>query len=663
MKGRVVWLIENVEAAGIFPRMKDHGEARFIPFMKVSTILLFTLGNLSVIHAATNLALNPSFENAAAEGVLVDDWTTREGITVERLTTGGHSGTAFMRFKDDSPTGGQFLESRRIPARPGGTYTGTAWLRTAEKCRPGVYLNFYNLYGQRIVNRFERTAGSAVDWQQVAVKEVAPPDVWEVAVAIYAYAGDVGVFDADDAELTVEGGGEPGAAGLERAVPGDKGTYQIGQRRELFIDDFLIDGQSGGVERRLQHPQPREIALKLDKPWEGETSAYFAMVQDGPRMLMYYRGQVTTGSDGQVCCVAQSNDGIHFERLNAGLFEVDGSKENNIIWKGVGAHNFTPFLDPNPAALPEERFKALAYSHHGKGLGVFGSPDGVHWRELMDHAAITDGAFDSQNLAFYDALRGCYVDYHRKGRNGVRDVMTCTSKDFRTWTEPVFLEYADPRQEHLYTNGIVPYVRAPHLYLGLPARFVPGRTKIVGRKEAGVSDAVLMSSRDGLRFDRWSEAFIRPSTEPEVWTDRNNYPAWGIMETGPEELSVYWTEHYRHPGMRLRRGTLRKDGFVSLHAGGATGEVLTRPMVFAGGKLTLNYATDAVGWIRFELCDVAGQPIDGFSFYDSETLFGNEIEHQATWNKGGDVSALVGKPVRLRLRFENADIYAFQFTN
>lgn len=629
--------------------------------MKLSALLILALGSLSVVQGATNLALNPSFEQADAEGVLVDDWTTREGIAIERVTSGGHTGQAFMRFTDDSATGGQFLECRRVPARPGGQYTAAAWLRTTDKCRPGVYLNFYDMYGHRIANRFERTKGSAEEWQRVEVQDTAPLDVWEVTVSIYAYSGDVGVFDADDAELVVQGGGEPGSAGLKPAEPGDKTPYEIGSRRELFVDDFLIDGQSGVIERRLQHPVPQEIALKLDKPWEGETSAYFAMVQDGERVLMYYRGQVSPGSAGQVCCVAESRDGIHFERLNAGLFEFEGSKENNIIWKGVGAHNFTPFLDSNPDAPADERFKAMAYSHHGKGLGVFGSPDGVHWRELIDHAAITDGAFDSQNLAFYDPLRGVYVDYHRKGRNGVRDIMTCTSKDFRTWTAPVFLEYADPRQEHLYTNGILPYPRAPHLYVGLPARFVPGRTKIAGRKDPGVSDAVLMSSRDGLRFDRWSEAFIRPSTEPEVWTDRNNYPAWGILETGPEELSVYWTEHYRHPGMRLRRGTLRKDGFVALHAGGETGEVLTRSLVFTGKRLLINHATDAVGWIRFELCDTQGKPIDGFSFYDSETLFGNELEHEVTWRKGADLSQLAGKLVRLRLRLQNADIYSFQF--
>ena len=623
------------------------------------TAILFASQNVAQADAI-NLVANPSFEQADAEGFVADDWRTRDGIKVERISGGGRTGEACARFSDDSAEQGQMLESRRVPARPGGDYTAAAWLRTSDTCRPGVYLNFYDLNGRRIEHRYERAEKPSEDWQRVAVQLTAPETAWEVAVAIYSYVGDVGVFDADDAELTVTGGDEPGAPGLTRAEPGDKPVYEIGQRRELFVDDFLIDGISGGVERRLHHPTPREIVLKLDQPWEGQTSAYFATMRDGERILMYYRGEVSSGSDGQVCCVAESQDGIHFTRVNARLFEYEGSKDNNIVWKGVGAHNFTPFLDSNPDTVAEERFKAVGYSQHGRGLGVFASPDGIHWRELLDKPAITDGAFDSQNLAFWDSLRKCYVDFHRKGRNGVRDVMTCTSKDFRTWTEPVFLEYSDKRLEHLYTNGILRYDRAPHLYIGFPARFVPSRTKIDGREPPGVSDAILMSSRDGLNFDRWSNAFIRPSTEPEVWTDRNNYPAWGLIETSPEELSIYWTEHYRHPGMRLRRGVIRKDGFVSLQSAGQVGEILTRPLRITGDSLEVNYATDATGWLRFELCRLDGTPIQGLTLYDSETLFGNELQHTVQW-RGGSLCTLNAEPIRLRIRLENADLYSLRF--
>ena len=629
-------------------------------FTCLGFLLLLALN--SGLAGEENLVLNPSFEQGAAEGVPAEDWVIREeGIPVERKSEGGHTGEAFMRFDDESPKDGQFLESRRLPARPGGKYTASAWLRTTDACRPGVYLNFYDLNGVRIAHKYERTKAAAKDWQEVQVVDSAPKNVWEVALGIYSYSGDVGVFDADDADLQVEGGSEPGLGGLTRLKPGDKGVYPIGDRRELFVDDFLVDSIGGSAERRLHHPVPREVVLKLDQPWEGQTSAYFALLKDNDRYLLYYRGYAGPGSGGQVCCVAESKDGIHFSRVEAGQFEFEGSKANNIVWRGVGGHNFTPFLDPNPAAAADERFKAMGYSHQGKGLGVFGSPDGIRWRELLDRPAITDGAFDSQNVAFFDVERGHYVDFHRKGRKGVRDIMTCTSKDFRNWTDPAFIEYGDERLEHLYTNGILPYSRAPHIYLGLPARFVPTRTKIAGRKDPGVSDAVLMSSRDGKNFERWSEAFIRPSMEPEVWTDRNNYPAWGMAETAPGELSVYWTEHYRHPGMRLRRGTLRTDGFVSLHSGGEPGEVLTRPMIFDGSRLEVNYATDAVGWLRFEVCDEQGKAIKGFSFYESEILFGNEIEGRVAWRGKPDLAALAGRPVRLRIRLENADLYSLRF--
>ena len=286
------------------------------------TLLLFA--TLVLEAEETNSVLNPSFEQADAEGVVADDWTGREGIRVERRAEGGHTGKAYVRFHDDSPDAGQFLESRRVPARPGGEYSASAWLRTSDKCRPGVYLNFYDLYGSRIAHRYERTDGSPEDWQRVMVKDTAPAEAWEVAVAIYAYMGDVGVFDADDAELTVTGGGEPGAAELTRALPGDNSIYEIGSRRELFLDDFLIDGTSGRIERRLHRPDSREIALKLDRPWEGQTSAYFVVLRDGEEVLMYYRGSVAPGSDGQVCCLAKSDDGIRFERVNAGVFEIRG---------------------------------------------------------------------------------------------------------------------------------------------------------------------------------------------------------------------------------------------------------------------------------------------------------------------------------------------------
>lgn len=480
----------------------------------------------------------------------------------------------------------------------------------------------------------------------------------------------------------------PQTDGTERvAVPTDgKPIVEIGSRRELFVDDFMVDALSGGTERRLHHPVPREVIMYFGdkgKPWE-ENIAYATVIRDGDRVLMYYSARFDSffkhgersekPGSRQYACVLESADGIHFTRPNLGIHDISwlfppgtDTKDNNVMlpWRAT-AHNFSPFLDTRLDVPPEQRFKAIGRPGGGGkvsgALAVFVSPDGFHW-EMMEGSGFATSPTDSQNGGFWDSQRQHYVAYLRGMREEVRDIRYCISKDLLHWSDPEFVEYTDDRAEHMYTNGIRPYDRAPHIYIGIPARFVPGRKKVREHPDPGVSDGVLMSSRDGKRFDRWEEGFVRPGPEPEVWTDRNNYPALGIIQTSPTELSIYWTEHYRHPGIRLRRGTLRLDGFVSVHAGGTEGELLTRPFVFNGERLTVNYATSAIGSLRFELCDVDGAVIEGFAMDDSETLFGNEIEHSVTWKRGGDVSSLAGKPVRLRVRLFDADLYSLRFAN
>jgi hypothetical protein len=64
----------------------------------------------------------------------------------------------------------------------------------------------------------------------------------------------------------------------------------IGSRRELMVDDHLIEDLRGGAELRLHHPTPREVVLVHDKPWEGNTCGYYTVFQDGGAYRMYYRG-------------------------------------------------------------------------------------------------------------------------------------------------------------------------------------------------------------------------------------------------------------------------------------------------------------------------------------------------------------------------------------
>ncbi len=446
---------------------------------------------------------------------------------------------------------------------------------------------------------------------------------------------------------------------------------KIGSRWELFVDDWLIAQMNGGT-LRLHQPLPQEIVFTFDQPWEGNTSAYVTVFQDGNRFRMYYRGSqhdLQTGKEThpEFTCYAESTDGIHWTRPELGLFEFNGSKRNNILWQGIGAHNFTPFKDSNPNCSPEARYKALGVGEGG--LYAFQSPDGIHWRLIQPTPVITKGEFDSQNTAFWDPVRKRYVAFFRRWRGGwegIRDIATCTSEDFIHWTEPQLLDYGDAAPEHLYTNAILPYFRAPHILLGFPMRFLPERTKGL-HPIAGLSDGVFMTSRDGLHWHRWAEAFIRPGPQPERWINRNNMTAWGILVTksnlpnAPEELSLYSSEAYYTDGNRLRRFTLRMDGFVSVHAPYRGGEFITHPLTFEGKELVLNYATSAGGSIKVEILDADGKPIPSFTIDDCLELYGDEIEGIVRWKKGSDVHSLAGRIIRLRFVLKDADLYALRF--
>jgi len=454
-----------------------------------------------------------------------------------------------------------------------------------------------------------------------------------------------------------------GTAGAAAEAP-----IQIAVRWELFVDPYLIEPMRGDVELRLHEPVPQEAVIVHDKPWEGNSCGYHTVFQDGPIYRMYYRGwnhDMTSQRQTHpaVVCYAESRDGVHWERPDLDWVEFQGSRRNNIIWAGAGTHNFVPFRDTNPQCRPEARYKAVARGEgeDNRSLLAFQSADGLHWELMADAPILTQGAFDSQNLAFWDTVREQYRCYFRDFRDGRRDIKVSGSSDFLRWSQPEWLEFPDAPQEHLYTNAILPYYRAPHLLIGFPTRYIPDRDSL--------TEGLFMSSRDGRVFHRWPEAFIRPGPNPDKWHNRSNYIWWGLVETASplpgagKELSLYTNESYYFEGKpaRTRRYSCRIDGFVSLHASFAGGEVLTKPLLFEGNELVVNYSTSAAGGLQVQIEDLSGRPAAGFAFSECPEIYGDAIEHVVTWRPGSDVGGLAGKPIRLRLVLRDADLYALGF--
>lgn len=430
-------------------------------------------------------------------------------------------------------------------------------------------------------------------------------------------------------------------------------AVMIGNRLELLTDDTLIAGMFGDVRQQLMLPEPGEVVFETGEPWEGNTSGYYSLFQDGDLYRMIYRGwqhdEKMKAVHKEVTCYAESSDGVHWTKPKLGLFAWNGSKQNNIVWLGPGTHNFTAFRDDNPDVKPEARYKAFGgIGELGGGLVTFESPDCIHWKQVQKKPVITNGAFDSQNLAFWDIDQGEYRAYWRYFGDGVRAIRTATSRDFRQWENEADLQYtAGTPNEHLYTNAIQKYFRAPHMFIGFPTRYDTKSQQV---------EPVLMTSRDGVTFRRYLDPVIPRTAPADRNHNRSNYMVWGMVQLPgkPHEISVYGTENYyeRTPG-RVRRFTYRVDGFVALRGGAKGGQLTTKPLEYQGKKLLLNYVVQAGGAFQVEALNEAGQVIGV-----SAPLTGDVVDHPVVWEKD---PGLGQGTLRLRFNLKNADLFSFRF--
>ena len=98
---------------------------------------------------------------------------------------------------------------------------------------------------------------------------------------------------------------------------------------------------------------------------------------------------------------------------------------------------------------------------------------------------ITEGAFDSQNVAFWSETEQQYVCYfrtwHQGGFKGFRSVSRATSPDFVTWSDPKEMDFGHT-PANTYTNQTLP-ISAPHIYFGC-RRPLHARRRVVSEQEA-----------------------------------------------------------------------------------------------------------------------------------------------------------------------------------
>jgi hypothetical protein len=471
-------------------------------------------------------------------------------------------------------------------------------------------------------------------------------------------------------------------------------AIDIGDRRELFVDDLLIE-RLDNAALKLHEPVSGGVAIRLDRSWEGPANGPVTVFWHDGRYLMYYRAMtLTTGDDSGVLCVATSDDGVTWVKPELGLVQRAGEVSTNVTAEDSGKPMLMAavWLDEGPDVPAHERIKALmsetlegekhtafADPKGPKRLVVWCSADGFTFR-LMEHQPeiVSDlkNCFDGGNTMFWSAAEEAWVLYYRF-MDGYRSMARTTSKDFTHWADPVAMSYDETEREQFYTNNTVPYFRAPHQYVAIAARFMEGRrvvtdeqVKTIGLHDTrghfygnDCADAVLLTSRAGTTtYDRtFMESFIRPGPGAQNWVSRTNYPLTGILPYGERQMMTFVARHYMQDTWHVERLLMRLDGFASINAPWAGGEMLTKPIVFSGQQLEINYRTGAAGSLRVEWQDAAGTAIPGYGLDDCAEIVGDEVARIISWGDRADVEALVGRPVRLRWVLRDADLFSLRF--
>jgi hypothetical protein len=303
------------------------------------------------------------------------------------------------------------------------------------------------------------------------------------------------------------------------------------------------------------------------------------------------------------------------------------------------------------------------------------SKDGLHWEMRLDLAwGRRDWHPEPPLFGFWRAGDQRHVMTVRPGW-GDRRVCIQNTADFRRWSGPQPLLQPDPLDGLVEFYGM-PVFRYGDAYVGLlwvfhcetsepPAGF---------NRSIGALDVQLTYSYDGEHFQR---GFRRPL----IGLNAPGEPGGGAIETAclvetPTELRFYSEGSAAQHGRGPKRGqpnrvpggilihTLRKDGLTYLRSQGGWASFTSKPLALLAPRLAVNILAPQ-GEARFQLTDIKGVPLPGFSFDDCEPVENTDaLEQDLRW-KNKSLADVLNQPVRLEAKFRNAQIHAvrgrFQF--
>jgi len=444
----------------------------------------------------------------------------------------------------------------------------------------------------------------------------------------------------------------------------------------LFADNQHVASESN-IKRSLQQP------TKLPKPvitsqgdWDSCPYLFGTVIFDHQEQI--YKAWYMSYNYGQPLAVrtpflyATSSNGRDWTYPTLGLFEHNGSKQNNIILQNAGHHDsYSPsVIKDRNERNPSRRYKMIFWdfsaegSYKGNdGMMIAFSPDGIHWKRwqqqpVLASAEVEQSISDVMDLLI-DPLRNRYVAYTKGWADPFphhRQIVRTESTDFINWSSPeVVLRHAntvaDPE-----SYGMPVFIHEG-MYFGL-LRLYHSRTD-------HTIDIQLTSSHDGKSWNRVAnQATFLPNGNDNAWDRGMLFSTAPVIRNDVMEFFYgAWDGSHNSTSRSSAIGlaTLPLNRFTAIEAIDDVGTLQTKPLVLTHPFLSLN-ASVRKGRIRVALTDAAGSPLPGFSLEDCDRINGNSLRHQLTWRGQGDVAVLKQKQISLLFEI-SGDSQLFAFRN
>ena len=223
-----------------------------------------------------------------------------------------------------------------------------------------------------------------------------------------------------------------GAVASSNAPPFARWARDPPPQKHLFVDAALFANVSGDALLVRHAPQPADVPLRPDWPWEtfgfiGYHTVLTTTLRDGTTQhRMYYdTGWIIPSKNDfhRYTCLALSSDGVAWTKPNLGVATFMNSTENNIVWPRDYLDNThaagTVFIDANPDASPDAKYKMVAQWNVGGvkpaadsgGVYMMKSADGIAFEPMFENRSLDWS--DTKNVMFFDSAISKYVAYIR----------------------------------------------------------------------------------------------------------------------------------------------------------------------------------------------------------------------------------------------------------